>query len=182
VPDIRTSSAATSSTAAPPSAIGSIGNIARPFFPDGQNGRYNGPLSLPFEIWSPFQTGLQLDLITRNLFAHVGFVTSGSRDTAPRCANLARLANGLQIFPGGLPLYRGNTLVGWIGVSGDGIDQDDMVAFLGADRRAGAAHRVGNAPSSIRADRLDPTGSTSATSSARSAVSEFRPAERLRGL
>lgn len=137
----------------------SIGNIARPFFPDGQNGERNGPLSLTFSDWSPFHTGLQLDLVLPNLLRHVGFVTGGGSDTAPRCANIPRLANGLQIFPGGVPLYRGNTLVGGIGVSGDGIDQDDMVAFLGADR-AGKALRtgVGNAPSSRRSDRLDPDG------------------------
>ena len=54
--------------------------------------------------------------------------------------------NGLQIFAGGVPIFRGQTVVGAIGVSGDGIDQDDMVAFLGLDRAARAAqhrHRSG---------------------------------------
>lgn len=48
------------------------------------------------------------------------------------------LANGLQIFPGAVPLYKldatTNTgvLVGAVGISGDGIEQDDNVAFAGA--------------------------------------------------
>jgi uncharacterized protein GlcG (DUF336 family) len=39
--------------------------------------------------------------------------------------------NGITIFPGGLPLYKGTQLVGAIGVSGDGVDQDDIVAEAG---------------------------------------------------
>lgn len=40
--------------------------------------------------------------------------------------------NGLTIFPGGIPLYKAGQLAGAIGVSGDGVDQDDYVAFAGA--------------------------------------------------
>ncbi|HXX94346.1 MAG TPA: heme-binding protein, partial [Planctomycetota bacterium] len=40
--------------------------------------------------------------------------------------------NGITIFPGGVPLYKAGVLVGAIGVSGDGVDQDDMVAATGA--------------------------------------------------
>jgi uncharacterized protein GlcG (DUF336 family) len=40
--------------------------------------------------------------------------------------------NGIITFPGGLPLYKGGKLVGGIGVSGDGVDQDEAVAFAGA--------------------------------------------------
>jgi uncharacterized protein GlcG (DUF336 family) len=47
--------------------------------------------------------------------------------------------NGITIFPGGFPLYRNGQLIGAIGVSGDGVDQDDIVGasgthdFLAAD-------------------------------------------------
>jgi hypothetical protein len=65
-----------------------------------------------------------------------------------------RLANGMQIFSGGVPIYRGTTLVGAIGVSGDGIDQDDMIGFLGSNnggaRSAGSATRRG----AMRADTV----------------------------
>ena len=39
---------------------------------------------------------------------------------------------GLIEFPGGLPLYKNGVLVGGIGVSGDGVDQDEAVAAAGA--------------------------------------------------
>lgn len=38
---------------------------------------------------------------------------------------------GLIEFPGGLPLYKNGALVGGIGVSGDGVDQDEDVAEAG---------------------------------------------------
>lgn len=40
--------------------------------------------------------------------------------------------NGITIFPGGFPLYRNGVLIGAIGVSGDGIEQDDIIAASGA--------------------------------------------------
>jgi uncharacterized protein GlcG (DUF336 family) len=43
------------------------------------------------------------------------------------------LPNGITIFPGGIALYKGGVLAGAIGVSGDGVDQDDFVAAAGAD-------------------------------------------------
>jgi len=66
-----------------------------------------------------------------------------------------RLANGLQIFPGGEPVYRGDTLVGAVGVSGDGIDQDDLISFLAIQYAGGS---LNNAPQPIRADTLTPGG------------------------
>ena len=68
------------------------------------------------------------------------------------------LANGTQIFPGSVPIYRGSTLVGGIGVSGDGIDQDDMIAFLGVHEAAQAMGGFGNAAPAMRADTLTPQG------------------------
>ncbi len=41
-----------------------------------------------------------------------------------------RLKDGITIFPGGVPLYNKNgDLVGAVGVSGDGVDQDDLIAY-----------------------------------------------------
>jgi len=44
----------------------------------------------------------------------------------------APFGNGITIFPGGLPLYRDGALVGAIGISGDGVDQDEIVAESGS--------------------------------------------------
>jgi uncharacterized protein GlcG (DUF336 family) len=44
----------------------------------------------------------------------------------------AEFRNGIITFPGGVPLYKNGQLVGGIGVSGDGVDQDETVAFGGA--------------------------------------------------
>lgn len=35
--------------------------------------------------------------------------------------------NGVVFFPGAVPLYSNNKLVGGLGISGDGVDQDDVV-------------------------------------------------------
>jgi uncharacterized protein GlcG (DUF336 family) len=42
------------------------------------------------------------------------------------------LQNGVVFFPGSTPLYKDGTLVGGLGVSGDGVDQDDVVTFVAA--------------------------------------------------
>jgi uncharacterized protein GlcG (DUF336 family) len=41
-------------------------------------------------------------------------------------------AEGLIEFPGGVPLYKGGILVGAVGVSGDGVEEDENVAEAGA--------------------------------------------------
>lgn len=151
------------------------GNMARPFYPDGINDEIAGPLSKPAGEWSPFSTGMQLDVAINAILQHVLFVANvGVPDVAPGCAGVqlandlssvgqtiagVRLGNGLQIFPGSVPIYRGGTLIGAIGVSGDGIDQDDMVAFMGlhdAGQTLGGA--INNAPPERRADTLTPQG------------------------
>lgn len=54
--------------------------------------------------------------------------------------------NGIVFFPGSLPLYKNGALVGGLGVSGDGVDQDDF-----ATAAAGAGFEP---PKPIRADRI----------------------------
>lgn len=142
-----------------------IGNLARPYYPDGIDGRNNGPLSLTINSWSPFKDGLQLDLVAGDIVSGLSNPTSpaavgcgGSTSgglSATTTGGRTRLANGMQIFAGGVPIYLGSTLVGGIGVSGDGIDQDDMVSFLGLQNGGGS---FTNAPSGIRADTLTPQG------------------------
>ena len=130
-----------------------VGNLARPLLPDGIDGSPHGPLSKPISQWSPFHTGLSLDLVLARLLANLPAPGAGA------CTGLARAANGIQIFPGGFPIYRGATLVGAIGVSGDGVDQDDLIGFLGLAQAAVALGTgIGHAPAGQRADRFAPLG------------------------
>jgi uncharacterized protein GlcG (DUF336 family) len=138
------------------------GNLSRPYFPDGELGRPPGPFSRPIAQFNPFSTGLQSALVLGNLGQHLAFVTGASpTDTPPRCTSLPEVApgqnrvqNGIQIFPGSVPVYRGNRLVGGLGVSGDGIDQDDMISFLGLHNAGVRLGEFGNAPAAIRADQI----------------------------
>ena len=129
-----------------------IGNIARPMFPDGIDGRSRGPLSSAKPNWSPFNVGLPLDLVLPGLAASL----APGGPIINRCTAAAiGVDSGIQIFPGGVPIYRNGVLVGAVGVSGDGVDQDDMIAFLGitrASRWRGAG--LGHAPLARRADQL----------------------------
>lgn len=159
-----------------------IGNLARPFYPDGIVSTPPGPLSNEFSAWSPFAVGLQLDLAYSQVALHVAhylnqlglalFLNGTPLAPAPTAANpvplpdigmnctgIPGLANGLQIFPGSSPIYRGNRLVGAVGVSGDGVDQDDMIGFLGLHNASELLNGAfSHAPFAIRADQLVPRG------------------------
>jgi uncharacterized protein GlcG (DUF336 family) len=117
-----------------------VGFLAQPIYPPGAFAGFelftNGPFSLPLGQWSVFNTGLQLNLINlANLLSQ----------TTP-CTNIARIPNGIQIFSGSFPLYKNGVLVGGVGISGDGIDQDNIIAFMGSGGY--------QAPINIRSDQL----------------------------
>ncbi|MDE2303072.1 MAG: heme-binding protein [Sphingomonadales bacterium] len=138
------------------------GDLSRPTFPDGTVGSPNGPFSVPAAQFNPFATGLQAALILDNLAAHLAYVTgAAATDTPQRCTTSPdvvpgqnRVQNGIQIFPGSVPIYRGGTLVGGLGVSGDGVGQDDMISFLGLNNAGQQTGTIGNAPVGIRADQI----------------------------
>ncbi|MEA3045057.1 MAG: hypothetical protein QOH47_2895 [Sphingomonadales bacterium] len=137
-----------------------LGNVSRPYFPDGELGRPPGAFSRPILEFNPFSTGLQSALVTPAVLTHVNYLLDPlglAPDVAQTCTRIAtpgRLANGIQIFPGSVPIYRGSTLVGGIGVSGDGIDQDDMISFLGLYNGGLRLGGIANAPAAIRADQI----------------------------
>lgn len=135
------------------------GNLSRPYYPDGLTNSANGPFGKPFPQWSPFAVGLQLDLVINGLRDHLLFYLGAApADVGMNCTNIGRLPNGIQIFPGSVPIYRGDTLIGGIGVSGDGIDQDDMISFLGLHNSGEILGSINNAPPAMRADQLTPKG------------------------
>ncbi len=129
-----------------------IGFLHRPLFPDGIDNTQAGPFSTELGDWSPFNVGLQLDLIKDALLAPPMVCAAANKARRIRqlmaacpCTPIGELRNGIQIFAGSVPIYRGSTLVGAIGISGDGIDQDDLIAAAGANSFA--------PPPEIRSDR-----------------------------
>jgi uncharacterized protein GlcG (DUF336 family) len=103
-----------------------IGFGAQPFFPPGIDGSSAGPF---------------FNLYTQDLAnpCTQGFQVPGSN--WPKANQ-----SGIVFFPGSEPLYMNGVLAGGLGVSGDGVDQDDFVTAGGA---------VGfEAPASIRADQV----------------------------
>jgi uncharacterized protein (TIGR03437 family) len=104
-----------------------MGFAARPFFPDGQNGsNITTPFSRPINVFSPFNDGLQLQLVLNDLVAALG------GDPSVPCTAVPLTPNGIQIFAGSSALFRGGQMLGAVGISGDGIDQDDTVSGAGA--------------------------------------------------
>ena len=112
-----------------------VGFLAQKFFPVGINGGQTGPLY-----------HLQNELSGFNLVDP----TAGALGNLQPLKFGGVVSNGITLFPGGFPLYKDGHLVGGIGISGDGVDQDDLISFSGAAGFQPAA--------AIRSDRLGPNG------------------------
>lgn len=126
-----------------------FGFLNRPLFPDGINGTQAGPFSINLGDWSPFNVGLQSDLVFRRLTTPAAGCRKEmkmKRMPMCNCTPIPNLPNGIQIFAGGTPLYKNGVLVGAIGISGDGIEQDDFIAAGGANNFA--------PPPEIRSDQI----------------------------
>ena len=89
-----------------------IGFGGQPYFPPG----------IDSSVLSPGQGPWYGSLFTNDL-QHA--CTQGNQLTNPN-------QNGVVFFAGSTALYRGHELVGGLGVSGDGIEQDDYVTYFGA--------------------------------------------------
>ena len=68
---------------------------------------------------SPIQVAISVDLAL-------------GRPSAGIAAPVTTIPNGITLFPGGVPLYKNGVLIGAVGVSGDGVDQDDVICFAGS--------------------------------------------------
>jgi uncharacterized protein GlcG (DUF336 family) len=96
---------------------------AQPFFPPGIDGSPPGPFFNLYlqDVANPCTQGMQ-----------------------PGLPNVNK--SGIVFFPGSAGLYRNGVLVGGLGVSGDGVDQDDYVTNGGTTGF--------EAPTDIRADQI----------------------------
>jgi len=122
-------------------------NLARPYYPDGIDGNPPGPFSPPANLASPFNIGLQLDAVAGRILSSGG-----------GCGAIPQFANGIQLRVASVPIYRGDQLIGGIGASGDGADQEDLVTFGAVDAAAQILGTINNADPAIRADNLSPQG------------------------
>jgi len=96
---------------------------SQPFFPPGIDGSAAGPFFSIYlqDLANPCTQGMQAGAVNVN-------------------------KSGIVFFPGSAGLYRNGTLVGGLGVSGDGVDEDDYVTSGGT---------LGfEAPANIRADQI----------------------------
>src|ERR1035438_9653797 len=113
-----------------------IGFGSQPLFPPGIDGSGDGPF---FQLY---------------LNDTANPCTQGSEAFSPNTNNMS----GVLFFAGSLPLYRNGVLVGGLGVSGDGVDQDDFVTAGAVNAACGAGGPCGvpdfQAASDIRADQV----------------------------
>jgi uncharacterized protein GlcG (DUF336 family) len=102
-----------------------VGFLAQCNYPPGIDGNSSGP----FLTDQPSLSGFAGNICNFN----VVLTAKAASSITPAVRDGIRfdLPNGITIFPGGFPLYRNGVLVGAIGVSGDGVDQDDIVAASG---------------------------------------------------
>lgn len=110
-----------------------VGFLAQNFYPPGLQGRAPGP-------FGPEVPSLKKD---NSLKAE----TAGLQVTYTLLKPNANLPNGITVFPGGFPLYRNGILIGAVGISGDGVDQDDIAG-------ASASGTEFDPPQKIRADQF----------------------------
>jgi uncharacterized protein GlcG (DUF336 family) len=108
--------------------------LALPFFPEGINGN-------PPALFSILNVGgvnpanglnsgppLPKSAFFANVMGHNNFFPQTNFHDPNNPLN----QNGIVFFPGGVPLYTNGNLSGGVGVSGDGVDEDDVVTFSAA--------------------------------------------------
>jgi hypothetical protein len=94
----------------------SVGFLAQRFFPPGIDGTQHGP-------YFGFQEAVTLKFRPIRDIARGKFPFPGNPN----------VPNGITVFPGGFPLYKDGYLVGAVGISGDGVDQDDIIGISGTE-------------------------------------------------
>jgi uncharacterized protein GlcG (DUF336 family) len=98
-----------------------VGFLSQSMYPPGISGTEPG---IFFGLQERFSIITPTSVQANNPVSGAVFMTSTSVN--------GNLPNGITIFPGGFPLYRNGVLIGAVGVSGDGVDQDDLISASGA--------------------------------------------------
>ncbi len=107
--------------------------LALPRFPEGVDGSSPGPFSILNDGGVDPNTGLNIGApLPASAYQSVqGYDSFNPGTNFHDTANPAN-QNGIIFFPGSSPLYRNGSLIGGFGVSGDGVDQDDVVTTGGS--------------------------------------------------
>jgi hypothetical protein len=124
--------------------------LANPRFPVGINGAPPGPFSDLNDPGVDPKTGLEVGP-PQPVSAHTsvkGFdaFNPGTNFRATAAGVNPANQNGIVFFPGSSAVYKRGHIVGGFGVSGDGVDQDDVVTNFGIQGYG--------PPTAIRADHF----------------------------
>jgi uncharacterized protein GlcG (DUF336 family) len=129
--------------------------LAQPYYPEGINGSPPGPYSvlndpginpLTAEDLGPALPASDYSSGSASLMSYAAFNRTANFHDPVDPAN----QNGVVFFPGSSALFKGNTLVGGLGASGDGVDEDDLVTAM-----ASTGYQV---PTNLRADQYTVDG------------------------
>jgi uncharacterized protein GlcG (DUF336 family) len=132
--------------------------LALPHFPEGIDSAPSGPFSILNDPGTDPLTGLQVGprlppSAYQSVLGHDAFFPDTNFHDPFNLAN----QNGVVFFPGSSPLYKDISgpgqpvLVGGLGVSGDGVDQDDVVTVA-------ASQGFQPPPGVLRADQVTVRG------------------------
>jgi uncharacterized protein GlcG (DUF336 family) len=121
--------------------------LAEPRYPEGINGEPAGPFSILNDGGSDPNTALNTGApLPASAFQSVLGYDSFHPNTNFHDPYNPLNQNGVVFFPGSSGVYADGNLVGGFGVSGDGVDQDDVVTTMGINGYA--------APQGIRIDQV----------------------------
>jgi uncharacterized protein GlcG (DUF336 family) len=108
--------------------------LALPHLPEGIDFAPPGPFSILNDGGTDLRTGLNVGpplpaSAFRSVMGHDVFNPGTNFHDPTSSLN----QNGIVFFPGSAPLYKNGQLAGGLGVSGDGVDQDDVATFAASN-------------------------------------------------